>query len=119
MRRTGTLFFKIDGVQRDAVGDFTYNPGVPKREAVIGPDRVHGYKEMPMIAFIEGEIRDERDLDLVALQNLVDATVSVELANGKTFFLRNAWYAADGDVGSEEANVQVRFEGLSGEELSA
>ena len=119
MRVSGTLFVRIDGVQRDAQGSWTYNLGQPKREAVIGPDRVQGYMEKPQVAFIEGEVTDQRDLDLVELQNLVDSTLTLELANGKTIVLRNAWYAADGNVGAEQANIQIRFEGLSGEELSA
>ena len=39
-------------------GTFTYHLGIPKREAVIGPDRVHGYKEMPQVAYIEGAITE-------------------------------------------------------------
>ena len=41
----------------------------------------------------------------------------MELANGKVVLLRDAWYAGEGNVGTEEANIQVRFEGLSGEEI--
>ena len=117
-RVSGTLFVKIDGVQRDAQGSWTYNLGQPKREALIGPDRVQGYMERPQVAFIEGEITDQSDLDLVALQNLVDSTITLELANGKIVVLSNAWYSADGNVGAENANIQVRFEGPYAEELS-
>lgn len=115
-RVSGLLYVRVDGVQRNAIGNWTYNLGSPKREAVVGMDRVHGYKEMPQVAFIEGEITDQKDLDLAALQALEDATLTLELANGKTIVLRDAWYAADGDVGTENANIQVRFEGLSAEE---
>ena len=119
MRIAGVIFVKIDGVQRDAQGSWTYNLGQLKREAMIGADRVQGWMGRPQVAFIEGEITDQRDLDLVALQNIEDGTVTIELSNGKTIVLRNAWYAADGNVGTENANVQVRFEGLSAEELTA
>lgn len=77
---------------------------------------MHGYKGMPRVPFIEGEITDRGNLDLAAFQALTDATITLELANGKTVILRDAWYSADGDVGTEEANIQVRFEGLSAEE---
>ena len=117
-RRSGTIFFAVDGTQYDAVGSFTYNLGHAKREGLVGHDSVHGYKEMPQLPFIEGEIRDASALSLRVLQNLTDTTVTLELANGKTIVLRNAWYAADGNVGTEEANVQVRFEGRAGEELT-
>ena len=115
-RRSGTLFLKIDGQQRDAIGNWTYNIGSPKREAIVGVDRVHGYKEMPQVPYIEGEITDQKDLKLADLEALEDSTITLELANGKLIVLRSAWYAADGNVGTEQANVQVRFEGLSAEE---
>lgn len=118
-RRSGTLFVKVNGQQQDAKGNFTYNKGAPKRDAIIGPDGVHGYKELPQVPFIEGEITDKGTLDLDATVNTVDATVTLELANGKVFVLRDAWYAAEGNVQTEEANIQVRYEGLSGEEVPA
>jgi hypothetical protein len=116
-RRAGTLFFKVDGTQYDAKGSFTYNLGAAKREAIVGSDAVHGYKETPQVPFIEGEITDRSDLDLEKLLNLDGVTVTLELANGKVILLRDAWYAGDGNVGTEEANIQVRFEGLNGEEV--
>jgi Phage tail tube protein len=117
-RRAGQLFVKVNGVQYDAKGNWTYNAGNAKREAIVGADRVHGYKEMPQVPYVEGEITDAGTLDLDAVQNIVDATVTLELANGKTFVLRDAWYAADGDVQTEEGNIQVRFEGMDGDEIS-
>jgi hypothetical protein len=116
-RRAGTIEFQIDGEMMDAVGNFTYNLGRPKREALVGADKVHGYKEMPQPAFIEGEIRDRRALDLKRIIDMVDATVYLRFAHGKAFVLRNAWFAGEGTGNSEEANFPVRFEGLSGEEV--
>lgn len=115
-RLSGVLYVRIDGVQYNLQGNWTYNLGSPKREPKIGPNGVQGYKEMPQVAFAEGEITDAGDLDLAALQALEDSTVTLELANGKTVTIANAWYAADGNVGTDEANIQVRFEGLSAEE---
>jgi len=116
-RRSGLLFVKIDGVQRDVIGDFTYNFGLPKREGEVGPDTVHGYKELPQIPFIEGEMRDSNALSVSELLSITNSTITLDLANGKTFVLRQAWFAADGDIGTEEANIQLRFEGKSGEEV--
>jgi hypothetical protein len=115
-RRAGRIFLKIDGVQHDAKGSFTYNLGQPKREAIVGADRVHGFKERPQTASIEGEVTDRNALKLEALQNLDDVTVTLELANGKIIVLRNAWYANDGNVGTEEGNIAVTFQGMSAEE---
>jgi hypothetical protein len=117
MRRAGKIFLTVNGEILDAKGNFTYNLGASKREAVVGSDRVHGYKEMPQVAFIEGETTDRSTLDLAALLNTELATVTLELANGKVIVLRNAWYAADGTGNTEEANVQLRFEAETGEEI--
>lgn len=116
-RRGGIIFLKINGEIYDAKGAFTYNHGSVKREAIVGSDAVHGYKELPQAPFIEGEITDRGTLDVEGLKATVDATVTLELANGKVFVLREAWYAAEGDVQTEEGNIAVRFEGLSGEEI--
>ena len=118
-RLSGLIYVRIDGVQRNATGSYTYNLGQPKREAIVGPDGIQGYKEMPQVPYIEGEITDQGDLDVAALQNITDGTITLELANGKSIVLRNAWYAADGNVGTEQANVQIRFEGLSAEEVGS
>lgn len=117
-RRAGVLFFKVDGVQRDAKGNFSYNIGSPKRKMIVGPDRVHGYSEMPQVPFIEGEITDASDLDLKAFQNLTDSSITLELANGKVVALHHGTHCADGNVQTEEANIQVRFEGIEAEEVS-
>lgn len=116
-RRAGILFLKKDGEIFDAKGNFTYNLGEPKRDAIVGAERVHGYKEMPQVPFIEGEITDSSTTNLSQFLNTTDSTITLELANGKVFVLRNAWYAGEGNVQTEEANVQVRFEGMSAEEI--
>lgn len=116
-RRGGIIQVQTNGELLDAKGSWTYNLGRPKREPVIGSDGVHGYKEVPQVAFIEGEATDRGSLDLAKLVTMKDATVTLALANGKTVVLRNAWYAGDGTGNTEEGNVQIRFEGASGEEV--
>lgn len=116
-RRAGIVYVKVNGEIHDAKGNFRYNLGKPKREAIVGADGVHGYKETPQVAFIEGEITDRGNLDLEKLLTLDNATATLELANGKVIVLRDAWYAGEGDVNTEEANIQFRLEGKSAEEI--
>jgi len=118
-RKGGIIFFKIDGVQYQAKGAFTTSLGRATREAIVGSDGVHGYKEMPVAPYVEGEITDDLAISLDALSQVTDATVTVEYANGKVFVLRNAWSTnQDGmSVQTEEGNVPIRFEGLSAEEV--
>ena len=116
----GVIFLKVDSVLRDAKGSFTYNLGAMKREPILNADgTVAGYKEMPQVPRIEGVITDQNDLTLSDFINITDATITLELANGKVVDLRNAWYAADGDVTTEEGEIQVLFQGLSAEETNS
>lgn len=113
----GLIALKIDGDLQKAKGAFTYNLGAPKRDAVIGADVVHGYKEAVQVPFIEGEITDHRGMSLEALLATDEATITMELANGKVIMLREAWYAGEGTGNTEEGNIAVRFEGISAEEI--
>jgi len=112
--RDGAVILLVDRV---FIKQPIYNLGIPKREAVVGADSVHGYKEMPQVAFIEGEVTDRADIDLQALCEGDDMTVTLELANSKVITLRNAWFAGDGTGNSEEGNIAVRWEGLSADEV--
>ena len=84
---------------------------------MVGSDRVHGYTEKPQIPFIEGEITDRNELNLKDLVTLVDATVTLELANGKVIMLREGWYAGEGTGNTDEGNIALRIEGMSAEEV--
>ena len=117
-RRAGLIQVQINGEVQDATGNWTYNLGKSKREAMIGADRVHGFKEIPQIAFIEGAITDRGSLDLAALAIVTNATVTISLANGKVIVLRDAWFASEGTASTEEAEIAVRFEGANAEEVS-
>lgn len=113
----GILLFKLDGQLYQAKGEFTYDIGVEKRDAVVGADGVHGFKEVPKVPFIEGAITDNDELDIEALFRFRDGTATIELANGKVVVLREAWYAGPGTVASEEGEIALRIEGIRGEEI--
>lgn len=117
-RKGGIIFFKVDGSLFQAKGNFTYNLGLPKREAIVGADGVHGYKDAPQVAFIEGEITDSKSLDMATFMKIENSTVTLELANGKVICLRDAWNASEGTGNTEEGNMPVRFEGKSADEIS-
>lgn len=112
-RKGGIIFLKVDGKQLQAVGNFTYGLGKPVRTTLVGPDGPHGFSELPTAGFIEGEIRDGQDLSLDEIGDITNATIHLELANGKVIALRNAHSMnPDGLTGNtEEGNIPVRFEG--------
>jgi hypothetical protein len=116
-RLGGIINVKVNGEIKLAKGEYSYNLGANKRDAIIGADRVHGYTEKPQAPFIEGEVTDTSDFDLAAFTSIDDATITLELANGKVIVLRNAWYAHEGTVKTVEGNIPLRFEGMSAEEV--
>ena len=113
----GIIEIKANGELYKAKGSWTYNLGIPKREAVVGSDAPHGFKEMPQSPYIEGVITDHQDMDLKALLSLVDATVMLTLANGKIIVLRNANFSGDGNGTTEEGEIEARFDGMTAEEI--
>ena len=117
-RRAGLIQVQIQGEIQDAKGSWSYGLGRPKREAIIGSDGVHGFKETPQVAFIEGAITDRGTLDLAALVTGKNQTVTLTLGNGKVIALRDAWFAGEGTASSEEAEIPVRWEGANAEEIS-
>ncbi len=114
-RRGGLISVQTNGEVQDAKGSWSYNLGRAKREPIIGADRPHGYTEKPQVGFIEGVITDRGTLDLEKLVTLSGATVTLEAANGKVICLRDAYYAGEGTVTTEEGEIAVRFEGYAEE----
>jgi hypothetical protein len=114
----GLLFVKVNGQLLQAKGAFDYNFGVDKKEAVVGADGVHGFMQKPQVPFVEGSITDSDELDVQTLFETRDATVTLELANGKVFVLEEAWFAGDGQGNTEEGEISVRFEGIRGREIA-
>src|SRR5689334_5551010 len=112
LARGGTIQLTIDGEVYDAKGDFEYHPGVPKRDDVVGADKVHGYKESPVAPYIQGKVTDRGSLDLKKLLSFKNATVALELYNGKVMVQRNAWYSGSGAVSTGEAEIDFKSTGL-------
>ena len=114
----GIRALKIDGEVYSPVGNVNYNLGGLMREGVAGATGVDGYKETPEVPFAEFEIRDRGDLSLQVLKALTNATVTVELRNGKVLVFYEAWVAGSVEGNSEEGNIQVRIEALRAEEVT-
>ena len=113
----GQIFLSVNGQRQRAKGAFTYDLGTPKRDPVVGSDGVHGFKEMPKAAYVEGEITDSGTFDMAGLMNVTNATVTLNLANGKTIVFYQAAYTGDGTVSTEEGNAKFRFDAISAKEI--
>lgn len=117
-RIAGVAYVKFDGRQLPIKGGWKVGYNKVKREGVSGQDSVHGYKEMPQVPYLEGDVSTTRDVSLDVLLSITDATVTAELANGKTYVLRNAWTADSYEIESEEGKLKVRFEGMDIDEIN-
>ena len=114
----GIFNLKVNGTLHTAKGGFTYSLGGIKHEAVVSSSGgVAGFKGTPLVPYIEGELFDRAGLDLKALLQTKDATITLELFNGKVISLYGAHNASDGEVSTDEGTIKVRFEGTQGEEI--
>lgn len=111
-RRAGIVALQVDGEVLDvASSNVEFKPDTPEREGLVGPSGVQGFKEMPVVPFISGELRVRAGIDLESLQRTEDATVALSLPEGGQFVLNEAYAAGEWTRGTEEGTVAFRFEG--------
>lgn len=91
-------------------GKWKFTPTVTKKEGIAGQDRVHGYKEMPVVPSMEGDVSYEYELDLRRLDEATEITATLELANGRHWVGVAGWRADVSNVDTEEGSIPVKFE---------
>ena len=117
-RIAGVAYVSVDGGQLPLRGDFTVSPSSVEREMIAGQDGVHGYREMPRVPFIEGNISLTPEVSIETLDAMKNVTVTVELAVGKGYVLRNATMRAASEIDTAEGQVNLRWEGESCDEIT-
>ncbi|BCP53783.1 phage tail protein [Kaistia sp. 32K] len=117
-RVAGIATITVDGVQYPLRGNFTVTPSKISREGIAGQDGVHGYKEMPSIPQISGDITMVPQLSLTKLRAITDATVVAELASGHVYVLRDAWTTGAQEINTADGQVSVVWQGLSCREIT-
>lgn len=110
-RLAGTAYVTVNGVTVMVVGQFKYRPSKVDRSTLTGMDYVHGYKEKPIAGFISCQLRDSGGTSVIGINEQTNVNVIVELANGKTIIGKNMWTTGAPEVDSEEATLDVRWEG--------
>lgn len=116
-RVAGVAYVYVNGQQYPLRGNLTVSIDTVEREGIAGQDGIHGYIERPRIPWIEGDFSDLGGLSLVALQRMIDVTVTAELANGKQYVVRNGWTSTAREFDAAEGQATVRWEGMAGEEI--
>jgi hypothetical protein len=118
-RIAGAVEFAYNGNVVKVIGNMQTNLGRPIREVLVGPDSVHGYKEMPQAPFIEGEARVVSGFKVKDFVDATNVTATLQLANGSLYQITDGWFEGEGTFGSEDANLPFKFCGLNAEELVA
>lgn len=113
----GVATFTIDGQPYALRGNMKVTPSTVKREGIAGQDFVHGYVETPIVPSIEGDFSTVPGLSVAALENIVDSTITAQLANGKTYVLTDAWTESAFEIDTAEGKFAAKFEGLTCEEI--
>jgi len=117
----GTVFVKVDGERLLARGSVTSNIGQKvTRETVTGVDGVHGQTEVAVVPFVQLDVTEDPGFPLSKLNAVQNATITVELLDGRVLTLQGASQVGDLERNSDEGSIgSVRFEGETGTEVSA
>ncbi|HYX32773.1 MAG TPA: phage tail tube protein [Oligoflexus sp.] len=106
----GKITISVNGIRYRAKGKFKYNLGGYTLKEVIGHDGVEGYSKTPRPPSIEGVITDHADFDITEnLYSVTDATVLLELANGKNVTFKEAFYTGAGDIETDEGEIEFKM----------
>jgi len=116
-RRGGIVSLSVNGEQLDVADDLEYQLSGDEREAATGPTGVQGYITKPIVPFFATSLRDSDTFDAGLHSQITGATVTVELTNGKTITLRDAWATGAWSQQAVEGTIAARWEGLSASEV--
>jgi hypothetical protein len=116
-RFAGIAYVKVDGRQLPLRGNFTVSPSPLQRAGIAGQDGVHGFSEVPRVPYIEGDVSLTPDVSIEDLDDITGATVQADLANGKSYVLREAWTVSAFELNTHDGQTRVRFEGVSCHEI--
>lgn len=117
-RIAGVAFLKVDGQLYPLRGNFTVSPSSIERAGIAGQDYIHGYSELPRIPVISGDVSLVPELSMDTVERATNVTVTAELANGKTYVLREAWCTAALELNTREGQTRVTFQGVSCDEIA-
>ena len=115
--RAGVVSITIDGSTEDCKALATIRPTSFMREAILGVDKYHGTSLKAAVPGADITITDRQGLDVKLLQNLVDTTVLIELANGKVWQLTNATALDQIELAPEDGEISLVFGAESCEEV--
>lgn len=117
----GLATITIDGNLVATRANCVVSPDPVEREGIAGQDRVHGYREIPRVPFVESDLSLQQTQAVLSFFQDQDgaSTVVVMMADGRTFQLSQAWYRGASEVQSAEGQWRARWEGFTCQEVLA
>lgn len=113
----GTAYLKINGDQKTLAGSWSVSPTTTVKTGVTGLSGIAGYTDAARIPYMEGSLIDTGNLSIKELESLTDATITLELVNGKTYVGREMYLAGEPSHDASNGEVSVRFEGKDVSEM--
>lgn len=113
-RIAGTCFVKVDGEVLLLKGSMQVTGGNVTREAITANGRVVGYKEIPVVPQITGQFVVDEKFPMDTLRDNDNMTVVAEFTNGRVYTLSNAHVADNLQIGADDSDVTITFEGDQG-----
>lgn len=107
----GIASLTINGDAWDVVSDAEYRPSGLKLEVLKGQTRVEGFSGMPQEGFISATLRDRGDAAVAPFIGMMDVTVVLQMANGKTVYGDGMGCTDLDSVKTQEGTFTVRFDG--------
>lgn len=108
----GTCYFKVDGAQYGLRGSCKINYGGAVRTPVMNADgTMAGYTTKYVASTIEVEVSDGPTISQAVIRAIVNETVTLELANGKTYIIPTGFITNDPDLDTIEGKFTVKFAG--------
>lgn len=105
----GVISISVDGVKIRCKSGAEYTLGVPEITPVVGMDEKHGDRETPQAPMLRVTTTDASDVDIKALLTKRDATVFMELPNGKGVVFSQCSISPAGPLTTDEGEVPLQI----------
>lgn len=113
----GQVKVKIDGDLLETDGQSTIELGGPSREAVEGDYQAGAFKTKTMPSKVEATLLLKAGLDIVALRDIDNATLTIEADIGGTYIVRNAYVAEVISFTTSDGKAKLVFMGPPAERV--
>lgn len=109
----GTGKLKVGGVQYMLADELRIMAASEKREAIVGLDGTVAIQRTFQSPWVEASLRDDPAIDLQDVYAQENVTVTVELTNGSSYELSNAYYTGDAELDARDGKVAARWNGAT------